>query len=130
MKNLDWKGLFLGGFFYMIGTLLITLVFTLVKVLVFGSAEGSSGYELHEFILLLVACFLSYLWAGFIVSKTSSKGKVLNPLIIASLIAVSAFYTDKLPLWYMVVTGIFAIPIVYSGALLHLKRANKVTEGI
>jgi hypothetical protein len=132
MKYIDLKGIFLGGFFSLLGVVVIVIVSSLFKVSMFGRSEYEDVYTNPERAIITINCIISYLWSGFIISKISKKGKLVNPLIVSTITMILAFFPGiKLPILYVFTSGVIAPPLFYLGAKLHLlKAANfKITSG-
>ena len=123
MANLDLKGLFLGGLLALIGFLVIASAFALATSAFFPPHAGP--YLINELISLIFVCLACYVWGGYIVSRISAKGKILNPLIFGALAMIMAIFpAAEVPLWYVAITAIMAIPATYVGAIVHCRKAN------
>ena len=129
MNNIDLKGIFLGGFLGLLGVVVIAVISVFIKILLFGSQPYDAPYITEELIILFFACISSYFWSGFIISKISRKGKLLNPLIVSSIILVLVFFPAReVPVWYILLSGFLAPPFFYYGARCHLKRLIRLSS--
>ena len=131
-KVIDIRGIILGVLLSILGLIVMILPFTYLKIALLGRAEPGSSYTVEELILLIPFCCLWYIWSGFIVSKMSRKGKVINPLFVGFLFFVLAVFpsNEKLTLWYLVFPAMASIPFHYIGAIWHLKRVNKLKNNV
>ncbi|WP_444915881.1 hypothetical protein [Microbulbifer sp. TRSA007] len=126
MKNIDLKGIFVGGFLGLLGVFVIIVISTFIKIMLFGYQPYNAPYTTEELVILVFTCTFSYIWSGFIISKISRKGKLLNPIIVSSIILVLAFFPAReVPFWYILLSGFLAPPLFYYGANYHLKRLTR-----
>ncbi|WP_444894594.1 hypothetical protein ACJJIE_10815 [Microbulbifer sp. TRSA001] len=129
MKNIDLKGIFVGGFLGLLGVFVIAVISTFIKIMLFGSQPYNAPYTTEELVILVFACAFSYLWSGFIISKISRKGKLLNPIIVSLIILVLALFPAReVPFWYILLSGFLAPPLFYYGANFHLRRLARCSS--
>jgi len=131
MKYIDLKGIFLGGFFSLLGVVVVAIVSSIFIISMFGSSEYEDTYTNPELVILTIGCIICYLWSGFIISRISKNGKLVNPLLVSSIVMILAFFpVREVPIWYMVISGIIAPPLFYLGAKFNLlKAANFESTG-
>jgi hypothetical protein len=125
MNNMDIKGLLLGSIAAFIGSTVFLIAGIYISIIIFGLGEPGT-FSNEELIFSLLFSIPVDLWIGYIIARISTFSKIFNALVFGVISVIFFLFTDnQRPLWYVISSAVIFIPLVWMGATLHVKKANK-----
>ncbi len=125
MNKIDLKAILIGGILGLVATMLLGVVYAVLKVAFVGTSGGE--YKTLELIPLLFLGAIGLVINGYLIAKFSRRGHIINSVIWGSLMMFTMFLpwaqpAIALPLWYEVISVSIIVPFIYLGAKLYCRK--------
>jgi len=125
MNNIDIRGLVLGYIVASLGSIVFSMAVIFISIIIFGLGEPGV-FSNGELIFTFLSSMPIALWAGYIIARISKFNQMFNALVFAVISLMFFIFSDnERPIWYIISSAIVFIPLVWLGADLYLKKANK-----